>query len=210
MRQPHTVHDLCHRRGRGRLYPDRPGITWLRFGGSLPDDVCFGVGTDSLGHRDIIQFVATENGDYYQCEATGSYGTAQGAAAGAIDCQMGKSQAWGQEIGGAVVPNGHGAYTFTSVTQGNPIAVLIPQAPDALAIYHTHPYWPGYISEQFSPRDIETAQGALLPSYLGTAQGRIEVFTPTIITSNGVHVLATTCVLVGPPLGGTVPVNQCH
>lgn len=175
-----------------------------------PENICEGTGVDSQGHRDIIQFEATEEGGYYNCLATGSYGSPRGAAAGAIDCQMGKSQAWGEEIGGEVVPDGHGGYTYTSVTQGNPIRVLIPKTPDALALYHTHPLWPGYVSERFSPKDIQTAQSELLPSYLGTASGRIEVFTPMTITPTGVHVLATTCVLVGPPIGGASPVNVCY
>ena len=140
----------------------------------------------------------------------------------AENCADGLSIATNTEYSGNVYQTDDGNYSFTLPTPGDidsspfdPTA--IPDGTTFSGSYHTHgAYDPKYDNERFSPNgcnggepcDVGLAVQSGEPMFLGTPDGRIEVFYPNLINN-----MPRGCVLVGPPVPAGGPnepyVPQC-
>ena len=166
-----------------------------------PDNVCWGQNQ----YGSYVQFVATMNGNYFQCDIAGDFSTQQAAGKAATTCGIGESKAWGVEFSGNIYQSDDGSYSFTlPATIFDPHhsawdPANIPDGTTYAGFYHTHDTeGENDVNEQFSGRDeyLETSSPMNLafPTYLGTAGGRIIMYDPFQIMRfpNG-------CVLVGSP-----------
>lgn len=171
-----------------------------------------------------IEYKATTGGNYWACQIPGVWKSQQAAGIAAVACADSPSIALGTELSGDIYKNG-GEYSFTLATPGSAAASpfdpsAIPAGSSYVGNYHTHGADdPGYLNEMFSqagcnggrPCDIGLANSAANkgnPVYLGTPQGRVEVYYP------GALGLPYGCVLIGiavaPGSESSVAIPVCH
>ncbi len=177
-----------------------------------PNNICEGVNQDGLP----VRLAATEVGSGYACLLSGSFNTQRSAGIAAANCAIGLSSAYGAEYcGNLYQADSDGSFSFTS-TSGEVHACSydpsdIPDQSEYAGFYHTHSYGVP-INEQFSGADLNIGGGLenlLFPTYLGTPEGRIIMFDPSLI----LH-FPEGCVLQGSPVSAipdTRPaIPLCH
>jgi len=114
-----------------------------------------------------------------------SFPTPEAAAVDAIGYINSRSHCGTNEYAGWVYKEwsllGNKSYTYDEPTELSPTGGRMPWLPlfhGVAAMFHTHPPIPGYDSYNYSPPDMDAADGLGIPSYLGIPNGLIKRYVP--------------------------------